>query len=81
MTTNPVYEPRRGILRLHHDVLDMLFDFLDENEPNAQSLPAIALLYGELVKGGLFSYELYVQRLIARGEPGLLFSDVSTPLS
>ena len=60
---------------------DKLFDFLDENEPNAQSLPAIALLYGELVKGGLFSYELYVQRLIARGEPCLLFSDVSTPLS
>ncbi|VDC06366.1 unnamed protein product [Peniophora sp. CBMAI 1063] len=56
---------------------DLLFEFLDANEPNAQSLPAIALLYGELVKSGLFSYELYIQRLIARCEPGLSFSDVS----
>lgn len=55
---------------------DLLFEFLDANESDAQSLPAIALLYGELVKGGLFSYELYIQRLIARGEPGLSFSDV-----
>lgn len=59
------------------DILqDLLFEFLDANEPDGQSLPAITLLYGELVKGGLFSYELYVQRLIARGEPGLSFSDV-----
>lgn len=60
---------------------DLLFEFLDANEPNGQSLPAIALLYGELVKGGVFSYELYVQRLIARGEPGLSFSDVRSLLS
>jgi mediator of RNA polymerase II transcription subunit 12 len=55
---------------------DRLFAFLDGADPGALGLGAVALLFGELVKRGLFSYELYVQRLIARGERGLSFADV-----
>ncbi|KAI0311143.1 hypothetical protein OF83DRAFT_1152155 [Amylostereum chailletii] len=64
----------RRALAIPQDFLqDLLFDFLDGGE--AQHLPALALLFGELVKRELFSYEKYVQRLIARCEPGLSFSD------
>lgn len=52
---------------------DNLFDWLDVSETAGQStnLRSVALLFGELVKFELFSYASYIQRLIARGEPGL----------
>ncbi|THH13392.1 hypothetical protein EW146_g6819 [Bondarzewia mesenterica] len=57
---------------------DLLFDWLDSSgvagEP--ENLHAVALLFGELVKRELFSYAKYIQRLIARCEPGLLYSAV-----
>ncbi|TFY65710.1 hypothetical protein EVG20_g5379 [Dentipellis fragilis] len=56
---------------------DLLFDWLDTRPVagEAQNLEAVALLFGWLVKSELFSYALYVQRLIARCEPGLQSSD------
>lgn len=52
---------------------DKLFDWLDTSDVAGEpdNIRAVALLYGELVKHELFSYAGYIQRLIARGEPGL----------
>lgn len=59
-------------------IQDELFDWLDDNEyaGEAGNLPAVSLLFGELVEKGLFSYDQYIQRIIARGEMGLSFSEV-----
>ncbi|OSD03951.1 hypothetical protein PYCCODRAFT_163808 [Trametes coccinea BRFM310] len=58
-------------------IQDLLFDWLDNSDVAGDpgNLPAVALLFAQLVKHGLFSYGLYMQRLIARGETGLSFSD------
>lgn len=60
-------------------IQDLLFDWLDGSDVAGESgnLPAVALLFGQLVRRELFSYEQYMQRLIARGETGLSFGDVS----
>ena len=57
---------------------DQLFDWLDSSAVAAEqeNLPAVALLFGQLVKHGLFSYPKYIQRLISRGEEGLSFDEV-----
>jgi len=55
---------------------DLLFEWLDRDGSN-NDVSSVALLFGELVRGELFSYVSYVQRLIARCEPGLLCSEVS----
>lgn len=57
---------------------DHLFDWLDSSAVAAEpeNLPAVALLFGQLVKYGLFSYPKYIQRLISRGEEGLSFTEV-----
>ncbi|KAH9166651.1 hypothetical protein EDB89DRAFT_2128588 [Lactarius sanguifluus] len=52
----------------------LLFQWLDR-DPTCNDVPSVALLFGELVRSELFSYASYVQRLIARGEPGLLYSE------
>ncbi|KAL6308224.1 hypothetical protein BKA93DRAFT_726196 [Sparassis latifolia] len=54
---------------------DQLFDWLDTSEVASESsnLPAVSLLFGQLVKYQLYSYQDYIQRLIARGERGLSF--------
>ena len=44
---------------------------------DASNLPAVALLFGQLVKYGLFSFGEYMQHLIARGEEGLSFTQPS----
>ena len=54
---------------------DLLFEWLDRDE-TCNDVASVALLFGELVRSELFSYASYVQRLIARGEPGLLYSEV-----
>lgn len=58
---------------------DCLFDWLDDSEEaaHADNLQAVVILFGELVKRELFSYAGYIQRLIARGEQGLSFAEVS----
>ncbi|TRM70308.1 hypothetical protein BD626DRAFT_448794 [Schizophyllum amplum] len=56
---------------------DQLFDWLDSSDVAASqdSIRDVASLYGELVRRGLFSYDLYVQRLIARVEQGLTVAE------
>lgn len=57
---------------------DQLFDWLDSSDTAGEpdNICCVALLFGKLVKHELFSYASYIQRLIARGEPGLSFTDV-----
>ena len=57
---------------------DQLFDWLDGSDIAAaeENIRDVASLYGELVRRGLFSYDLYVQRLIARVEQGLTVAEV-----
>lgn len=57
---------------------DQLFDWLDSSEMASKpgSLQAVALLFENLLKFELFSYANYIQRLVARGEQGLSFSEV-----
>lgn len=57
---------------------DHLFDWLDTKivAREVGNLRAVAILFGKLVKGGLFDYAGYVQRLVARGEEGLSCSEV-----
>lgn len=61
---------------------DQLFDWLDTSDVAGESsnIRNVALLYGKLVRHHVFSYSGYIQRLIARAEPGLAFTDVR-PLS
>ncbi|KAF5388867.1 hypothetical protein D9757_005681 [Collybiopsis confluens] len=56
---------------------DQLFEWLDSSDVAGDliNIAAVALLYGKLVKHELFSYASYIQRLIARGEPGLSFTE------
>lgn len=59
---------------------DALFDFLDKSDMLAggERLGDTALLFGQLGKAKLFSFAAYLQRLVARGEPGLSFTNVSS---
>lgn len=61
-------------------VQDRLFDWLDGSEVagDMSNLRSVAILFGSLVRHELFSYANYIQRLIARGEPGLSFTQVQT---
>ncbi|KAJ7128929.1 hypothetical protein C8R43DRAFT_1026393 [Mycena crocata] len=56
---------------------DQLFDWLDTSDiaGEPQNLGAVAILFGKLVKEDLFSYAGYIQRLIARGECHLAYSE------
>ncbi|KIK91304.1 hypothetical protein PAXRUDRAFT_830959 [Paxillus rubicundulus Ve08.2h10] len=56
---------------------DYLFDWLDTSEVAADSanIRSVAALFGKLVKDGLFDYATYLQRLVARSEPGLSCSE------
>ncbi|KAH9894990.1 hypothetical protein C8Q73DRAFT_745370 [Cubamyces lactineus] len=67
---------RRDAPSPDEQIQDVLFDWLDSSDVAGEpgNLPAVALLFGQLVKHGLFSYGLYMQRLIARGESGLSYS-------
>lgn len=69
---------RRDIETPSDFLQDQLFDWLDSSEVAGETnnLRDVALLYGKLVKQELFSYTKYIQRLIARGEPGLSFTEV-----
>lgn len=71
---------RRDVANPDEQIQDQLFDWLDSSAAagDVGNLPAVSLLFGELVRHELFSYAKYMQRLIARGEPGLSFNDVST---
>jgi mediator of RNA polymerase II transcription subunit 12 len=59
---------------------DQLFDWLDTSDVAGEpsNIGNIALLYGKLVRHDIFSYPGYIQRLIARAEPGLDVRPLST---
>lgn len=69
---------RRDIDSPNDKIQDAIFQWLDTNDmaEDERNLRAISLLFGELVEKELFSYDKYIQRVIARGESGLSFSDV-----
>ncbi|KAL4248177.1 Mediator of RNA polymerase II transcription subunit 12 [Abortiporus biennis] len=68
---------RRDIESPDDFIQDQLFDWLDSCEVAAEpdNLQRVAWLFGLLVHRGLFSYEKYILRLIARGESGLSFTE------
>jgi len=69
---------RRDITKPNDFLQDQLFDWLDASEIAGETniIPDVALLYGKLIKHEVFSYSNYVQRLIARGEPGVRYTEV-----
>lgn len=69
---------RRDITSPDEILQDQLFDWLDESiaAGEEENLGNIARLFGKLVKDELFEYARYVQRLVARGEPGLSYTEV-----
>ncbi|KAJ7078858.1 hypothetical protein B0H15DRAFT_526897 [Mycena belliarum] len=70
---------RRDFAGPHEFLQDQLFDWLDTSDVagDAHNLSAVAILFGKLVRDDLFSYTGYIQRLVARGESGLTFSEVT----
>lgn len=69
---------RRDVQAPDQFLQDALFQWLDTSEAagDINNLRWVTLLYGKLVKYEIFSYPSYIQRLIARGEPGLSSADV-----
>jgi len=69
---------KRNITKPNDFLQDQLFDWLDTSEiaGETNSIRDVALLYGKLVKHEIFSYSSYIQRLIARGEPGVCHAEV-----
>lgn len=69
---------KRDITKPNDFLQDQLFDWLDTSEiaGETNSIRDVALLYGKLVKHEVFSYSSYIQRLIARGEPGVCYAEV-----
>jgi mediator of RNA polymerase II transcription subunit 12 len=74
---------RRDVAGPEEFLQDQLFDWLDTSDiaGEAQNLRAVAILFGKLVKDDLFSYAGYIQRLVARGESGLSYSEVRVRFS
>ena len=70
---------RRDFTSPNELIQDEIFEWLDTNEKarDLRNLTMISILFGELIQKGLFSYDKYIQRLIARGETGLSFSEAS----
>ncbi|KAF8972899.1 hypothetical protein BDZ97DRAFT_2053658 [Flammula alnicola] len=68
---------RRGIATPSEFLQDQLFDWLDTSEVAGEvsNIRDVAFLYGKLVKHEIFSYASYIQRLIARGETGLSYTE------
>ncbi|KAF8629229.1 hypothetical protein AX17_005811 [Amanita inopinata Kibby_2008] len=68
---------RRNLISPQNFLQDQLFDWLDTSAAagNKESTNAVALLYGLLMERELFCYTTYIQRLVARGEPGLSFTE------
>lgn len=70
---------RRDFAFPDEEIQDELFLWLDTNEEASDERNArmVSLLFGELIQKGLFSYDKYIQRLIARGEIGLSLNEVA----
>lgn len=59
---------------------DALFDWLDTSAHarDDEDAPAVPVLFGHLVRAGLFDYAAYIQRLLVRNEQGVSFSSVGS---
>lgn len=70
---------RRDFSNPNEFLQDLLFDWIDMSDVAGEpsNIRAVALVYGKLVKHELFSYSSYIQRLIAREEPGITNPEVS----
>lgn len=64
---------RRNTLPSYEPLQDRIFEWLDNTElvEDKETIPAVASLLGKLVEKSLFSFDRYLERLIARGEQGL----------
>jgi len=69
---------RRDTTTPSHFLQDQLFNWLDTSEVagETRNMGDVALLFENLVKNETFSYSSYIQRLVARAEPGLCMTDV-----
>jgi mediator of RNA polymerase II transcription subunit 12 len=69
---------RRELASPHSFLQDQLFDWLDVSSASRAegTIDSVALLYGNLIERDLFCYATYLQRLVARGEPGLSLAEV-----
>ncbi|KIY71093.1 hypothetical protein CYLTODRAFT_419101 [Cylindrobasidium torrendii FP15055 ss-10] len=63
----------RTIRRPDQFLQDELFKWLDRSEVAADPkvISTVSMVFGKLVDKQLFSYDRYIQRLVARSEPGL----------
>jgi mediator of RNA polymerase II transcription subunit 12 len=70
---------RRNSTSPNEALQDQLFEWLDSSETagDPENNGSVAMLFGRLIDYELFSYAHYIQRLIARGEVGLSFTEVS----
>ncbi|KAJ7690646.1 hypothetical protein B0H17DRAFT_1064288 [Mycena rosella] len=70
---------RRDFAGPNEFLQDQLFDWLDTSDiaGDPHNLHPVAILFGKLVKDDLFSYAGYIQRLVARGESGLSYSEAN----
>lgn len=70
----------RTIRRPDQFLQDELFKWLDRSEVAADPkvISTVSMVFGKLVDKQLFSYDHYIQRLIARCEPGLAVDNVGT---
>ncbi|EJF57727.1 hypothetical protein DICSQDRAFT_182976 [Dichomitus squalens LYAD-421 SS1] len=68
---------RRDAPSSDDQIQSLLFHWLNKSEVAGEpsNLPAVALLFGQLVKHGLFSFGMYMQHLVARGEEGLSYTE------
>ncbi|PFH52051.1 hypothetical protein AMATHDRAFT_57831 [Amanita thiersii Skay4041] len=68
---------RRDLLSPDHSLQDILFDWLDTCEAAGEkhNTKSVVMLYSLLIDHGLFHFPAYIQRLIARGESGLSFTE------
>ncbi|KAJ7251846.1 hypothetical protein B0H12DRAFT_1202710 [Mycena haematopus] len=71
---------RRDFAGPNEFLQDQLFDWLDTCDiaGDPQNLRAVTILYGKLVKDDLFSYAGYIQRLVARRDNDLPYSEVDS---
>jgi mediator of RNA polymerase II transcription subunit 12 len=69
---------RRGSTPRHEFIQDGIFYWLDTSEVAGEpdNIRSVTFLLDNLIQRGLFSYGNYLQRLIARGESGLSYTEV-----
>jgi mediator of RNA polymerase II transcription subunit 12 len=77
-TWSSMHSDKIGVRAPHDVVQDAVFDWLDASPHSTLESSAleVAALMSLLIRGSLFSYDKYVQRLLARNESGLSMTSV-----